>query len=104
VAILDVPGTTLLDTNSTSVVEEKEGIQLTCIVQEDQHGNPMIYSYYWKYPAVSDWINSTQSSQTISSNTISAILHDGQWQCMVGNLVGNGTVSQVDITVNGSFQ
>ena len=62
-----------------------------------------MYSYYWQYPATTEWINTTESTQTIDSSTLSVVLHEGDWQCKVGNIAGNSTTTQVHITVNGSW-
>jgi hypothetical protein len=71
-----------------------------CFVPDGQHGNPDIYSYYWMYPATTLWINSTLDSITIESVATNATIHDGQWQCKVGNLVGNTTAQKINIPIN----
>ena len=53
------------------------------------------------YPNGAQWINSTQDSLIIDKREVNATLHEGQWQCKVGNIIGNTTADTVHITVNG---
>ena len=76
---------------------------MTCTLPEDQQGNPREYFYYWKYPNTTKWINSTDSSLTVDGDTLSAELHEGQWECKVGNVAGNGTTHHIHITINGLY-
>ena len=97
----DKPESALLKANSTSVIEGTNSIMLTCMVPAEHQGNPSRYSYYWLEPAAVEWTNSTKDSVIIDKNTINATIHDGQWQCKVGNMVGNTTIETVNMTVNG---
>ena len=100
---LDAPESISLVGNSTSAIESINGFNLLCTVPDGHHGNPDIYSYYWLYPATTLWVNSTLNSITIENAATNATLHDGQWQCKVGNLVGNTTAQKINITINGEL-
>ena len=94
------PDVVNLTTNSTTtVVEGLVGLEMTCIVTAD--GNPDIYSYYWQDPASEAWVNTTDSVWLIDVNTLNVTLHDGTWQCKAGNIVGNSTSADVNVTVEG---
>jgi len=85
-------------------VEGKEGLNLTCHLPVDQHGNPDdVYLYYWKYPYKQQWTLATLGSLIIEYNMINATEHDGEWQCKIGNVIGNSSTSKVLISVNGKY-
>ncbi|KAK2142337.1 hypothetical protein LSH36_968g00018 [Paralvinella palmiformis] len=99
--ILYPPGNVILTTNSTSVIEGKEGLNLTCIILDDQHGNPDdMYSYFWKYPSLQHWTTSNRSILTIEYTLVNATIHDGEWQCKIGNVIGNSTTDNITLVVS----
>ena len=91
-----------LTANSTPVVEGKESLQFSCLIPDGEQGHPDVYSYYWISPSAVQWLHSTSNSITIDSYLLNATLHNGEWQCKIGNIIGNSSTSTLNITVNGT--
>ena len=96
---LVAPGSVSI-TGMTAVVEGADDLTLTCNIPPGDEGNPDVYSYYWKNPGSTDWVNTTRV-QTVNRNTLIATLHQGTWQCQAGNTAGNTSSATVTVTVNG---
>ncbi|KAK2142341.1 hypothetical protein LSH36_968g00017 [Paralvinella palmiformis] len=94
------PGHIFLTSNITTVTEGRDGINFTCMFPIDEHGNPDVYFYYWMEPSITEWRNSTQSTLIINSDVLNATLHDGNWKCKIGNVIGNSTAAEQIIIVN----
>jgi len=45
----------------------------------------------------------THSSLIIEYNMINITRHDGEWQCKIGNVMGNSTAGKISIVVNGKY-
>ena len=100
--ITDAPASVTLTANDT-LTEGIYDLILTCNVPGGDAGNPDAYSYYWKYPDSTDWINTTFNAITIDRSVLNATLHDGTWQCKAGNIAGNTTEKNQSVLVYGQF-
>ncbi|KAK2140400.1 hypothetical protein LSH36_1367g00001 [Paralvinella palmiformis] len=98
--VLYPPGHIFLTSNITTVIQGIDGIHFNCVLPDDEHGNPDVYFYYWLEPATTEWKNSTQSTLIIDSDVLNATLHDGNWKCKIGNVIGNSTAAEQIIIVN----
>ena len=67
----------------------------------DEDGNPDVYFYYWMEPSTTEWRYSSQNTLIIDNDILNATLHDGKWKCNIGNMIGNSTVAEQTIIVNG---
>ena len=95
------PVSVSLSPSTTPVIEGVDDLILTCSV--DEAGNPTQYTYYWRYPTGDVITGATGNTLNIPGSELNATLHDGTWQCVAGNVVGNSTTGTADITVNGKM-